>query len=194
MKCKVTMFEEREREGQLPYFVIRARGVQGDENAEAFDEDGVINFAAVQSRVFNFVKSLFPGTEKQCEQLRSGFEVDEDNNVTNERYIHLKLFQWATNKEFYILNRNTGEFYTQDEEQTIEKTADKTLTVNGKVIQKGQKYTTTEIVSVPKKFKQISIVLLCDKEEHSVEGVEEEIAKRNFETGLSNGTYVIVEE
>lgn len=193
MKCKVISFEEREREGQLPYFVIRARGVQGDENAEAFDEDGVINFNAVQSRVFNFTKSLFPGTEKQCQQLRDGFEVDEDGNVTNDRSIYLKLFQWNVGKEFYILNRGAGEYYTQQEEQTIEKVADKVITVNGKVVQKGQKYTVTETVEVPKKFNQISLVLLCDKEENCVEGNEEDIARRNYETGISNGTYVIVE-
>lgn len=193
MKCKVISFEEREREGQLPYFVIRARGVQGDENADAFDEDGVINFNAVQSRVFNFTKSLFPGTEKQCQQLRDGFEVDEDGNVTNDRSIYLKLFQWNVGKDFYILNRNTGEYYTQQEEQTVEKVADKAITVNGKVVQKGQKYTITEMVEVPKKFNQISIVLLCDKEENSVEGNEDDIAKRNYETGISNGTYVIAE-
>lgn len=193
MKCKVISFEEREREGQLPYFVIRARGVQGDENADVFDEDGVINFNAVQSRVFNFTKSLFPGTEKQCQQLRDGFEVDEDGNVTNDRSIYLKLMQWNVGKEFYILNRNTGEFYTEQQEQTVEKIADKAITVNGKVVQKGQKYTITEVVEVPKKFNQISIVLLCDKEENCVEGNEEDIAKRNYETGISNGTYVIAE-
>lgn len=194
MDCKVTNFQVRdEREGQLPFFVIKARGTQGDENASVVDEDGFINPMAMQSRVFNFTKTLFPGTRAQCDALVAMYETDEDGNVTNDVKIRLKLFQWDTGKKFYILNRATGEFYSTETEREVEKVAEKQMTVNGKVIAKGMKYITTEVVSEPKLFDKISLTLFCNKQEECVEGDEVEIAKRNWQTGVANGIYVIAD-
>ena len=65
------------------------------------------------------------------------------------------------------------------------------MRVNGKVIPKGQKYKTTELI--PRIYSNISLVLFCDAEENSVEGKPEELAERNFKRGLENGTYVLVD-
>lgn len=197
MKCKITHFEERENalKGTV-YFVIKATGTQGDTNANAFDDDGVINFNAVQSRTFNFTKCLFPATDEQCEQLRNGFEVDDDGNVLNDRYIYLTLFQWETGKNFYIYGTD-GARLSETQQQEVEKVASKDMTVNGKMVKKGQTYKVIEEVEVDRVFTRISLTLLCDKDGNSVENdgeAPESIAKRNFETGLANGVYELVEE
>ena len=121
------------------------------------------------------------------------YKTDEDGNVTNDVKIRLKLFQWDPGKKFYILNRATGEFYSTETEREVEKVADKQITVNGKIIAKGMKYTTTEVVSEPKLFDKISLTLFCNKQEECVEGDEVEIAKRNWQTGVANDIYVIAD-
>lgn len=191
MLCSIKQFEKREDENRaLPYYVIRAQGTIGDTTANsAFNEDGTINVMAMQSRVFNFVKTMFPGTKELCDSLEAGFEVDEDNNVQNDRKINLMLYQWDTGKRFYILNRSTGEYYGDYKE--VEIIADKQLTVNGKIVQKGQKYKKQEFE--PRVYTQISLVLFCDAEENCTEGKPDELAKRNFERGIENGTYTLID-
>lgn len=98
------------------------------------------------------------------------------------------LYQWDTGKKFHILNRD-GEYYSDKKE--VEKTSDGTARVNGKVVPRGQKYKTTELI--PRVYSNISLVLLCDAEENSVEGKPEELAERNFKRGLENGTYVLAD-
>lgn len=190
MLCVVKQFEKREDENrELPYYVIRATGTVGDVNAtSAFNDDGTINVMAMQSRVYNFTKTMFPATRELCDSLESGIPVDDDNNVIEERKINLMLYQWDTGKKFHILNRD-GEYYSDEKE--VEKTSDGTTRVNGKVIPKGQKYKTTELI--PRVYSNISLVLFCDADENSVEGKPEELAERNFKRGLENGTYVLVD-
>lgn len=192
MKCKINQFEKVERDGQLPYFIVRAKGTQGDETADVMNGN-VINFAAVQSRTFNFTKCLFPGTEAQCDALEKAFPVDEDGNVLEERYINLMLYQWETGKRFYIYSH--GELLTEEKQIEVEKVATKPEKVNGKLIQKGEKYTAIETQDVPRIFTRVSLTLLCDDDGNCQEnGGEspEAIAKRNFETGLANGVYELV--
>lgn len=192
MKCRINQFEKVERDGQLPYFIVRAKGVQGDETADVMNGN-VINFAAVQSRTFNFTKCLFPGTETQCDALEKAFPVDAENNVLEERYINLMLYQWETGKRFHIYSH--GELLTEERQVEVEKVATKPEKVNGKLIQKGEKYTVMEVQEVPRIFTRISLTLLCDDDGNCQEnGGEspEAIAKRNFETGLANGVYELV--
>lgn len=192
MRCKINQFEKVERDGQLPYFIVRAKGTQGDENADVM-VGNVINFAAVQSRTFNFTKCLFPGTQAQCDALEAAFPTDDENNVLEERYIDLMLYQWETGKRFYIYSH--GELLTETKQVEVEKTATKPEKVNGKLIQKGEKYIAFEQQEVPRIFTKISLTLLCDEDGKCVEnGGEspEEIAKRNFETGIANGVYELV--
>lgn len=193
MDCKVTGFEKREAaNGGMPYYVLRARGSEGDENASVVDEDGFINPLAVQSRVFNFTKSLFPSTEAQCGQLESLYQVDEEGKVIGNTKIRLMMYQYPTPKPFNIVNK-TGEFYATETEVETEKTADRQMTVNGKLIQKGAKYTTTEVVSTPKVFTQVTLILYCDKAGNSAEGNPEEIAVRNWKKGLESGAYILID-
>ena len=192
MKCRINQFEKVDRDGQLPYFIVRAKGTQGDETADVM-VGNTINFAAVQSRTFNFTKCLFPGTEAQCDSLEKAFPVDAENNVLEERYINLMLYQWETGKRFHIYSH--GELLTEEKSVEVEKIATKPEKVNGKLIQKGEKYTVVEVQEVPRIFTRISLTLLCDDEGNCKEnGGEspEAIAKRNFETGLANGVYELV--
>lgn len=192
MKCRINQFEKVERDGQLPYFIVRAKGTQGDETADVMNGN-VINFAAVQSRTFNFTKCLFPGTEAQCDALEKAFPVDAEGNVLEERYINLMLFQWETGKRFHIYSH--GELLTEERQVEVEKVATKPEKVNGKLVQKGERYTILETQEVPRVFTRISLTLLCDDNGNCQEnGGEspEAIAKRNFETGLANGVYELV--
>lgn len=188
MKCIVIDFQkvDRSENGQLPYYIVRAKGQQGDENAQAI-VNGVINFAAVQSRTFNFTKCLFPGTESQCEQLEQTIEL----GVT---VIHLELFQWEPGKKFYIYDKN-GELLMETVQRDVSKVADRPMTVNGRALKKGDTYTVIEDVEQPKIFTKISLTLFCDETGKITEGDgnAEAIARRNWETGLANGVYEIVE-
>lgn len=105
MLCVVKQFEKREDENrELPYYVIRATGTVGDVNAtSAFNDDGTINVMAMQSRVYNFTKTMFPATRELCDSLENGMPVDDDNNVIEERKINLMLYQWDTGKSFISL-------------------------------------------------------------------------------------------
>lgn len=194
MRCKINQFEKVEREsaGLLPYYIVRAKGTQGDEKADVM-VGNVINFAAVQSRTFNFTKCLFPGTQIQCEALEAAFPTDDEHNVLEERYIDLMLYQWDTGKKFYIYSH--GELLTETKSVEVEKIATKTEKINGKIVQKGDKYTDIEEQEVPRVFTKISLTLLCDENGKCVENggeAPDEIAKRNFETGLANGVYELI--
>lgn len=193
MDCNVTNFRKVTREGALPYYVIKATGTKGDANASVVDEDGFINPMAVQSRTYLFTKTLFPGSEEQCDQLEQAYETDDDGNVADGKKIRLMLYQWNTGKKFYILNRD-GELYSNIVQKEVEKVADRDKLVNGKPIKKGMKYTEMEEISEPKVFENISLTLYCDKEENCVEGNPEELAKNNWNAGLQAGTYIIVGE
>lgn len=105
MKCNVTSFVKVERENEMPYFIIKATGVEGDESANVVDEDGCINPFAMMSRRFNFTKTLFPSTDKQVEQLEKLYEVDKDGKVVKGAPIRLMSVSWATGTEFYIKKR-----------------------------------------------------------------------------------------
>lgn len=194
MKCKVYYFEKVGRDDAMPYYIIRAKGQEGDDNANVFDDDGCINVSAVQSRTFNFTKCLFPGTEAQCEQLEKGFTTDDEHNVTSTNYIRLQLFQWETGKKFYIYSH--GVLLTEKVQQEVEKIAQTPITVNGKAIRKGEKYTVIEEVEKPRVFTKISLTLLENADGTIAEngGDAVTLAKRNFEAGIANGIYELVEE
>lgn len=194
MKCKVNYFEKVERPDAMPYYIIRAKGQEGNDTANVFDDDGCINVSAVQSRTFNFTKCLFPGTEAQCEQLERGFTTDNENNVMSDNWIRLQLFQWETGKKFYIYSH--GVLLTETVQEEVEKVAQAPTTANGKAIRKGEKYTVLEEVEKPRVFTKISLTLLENADGTIAEngGDAEGLAKRNFEAGLANGIYELVED
>lgn len=182
MDCIIEHIEKIERENGLPYFIIKAKGTQGDANASVLDDNGFINPLACMSRVLNFTKTLFPATEQQVEGFDTLMQVGTK--------IRLMLYSWKAPKKFNIIKDiNTGEFY--EEEKQITKTAEKDLVINGKRVLKGAEYSTTELV--PKVFESVNLTLFCDAEENCVEGNCEELAKRAWERGLSNSIYLPIE-
>lgn len=189
MRCTINQFEKKERPNTLPYYIVRARGVQGDDKAQVL-VNGVINFNAVQSRTFNFTKCLFPGTEAQCKALEDGFPTDNEGNVLEPRYIDLMLYQWETGKRFHIYSG--GVLLTEIKDVEVSHVATENMKVGDRLVRKGETYTMPEPQEVPRVFTRISLTLLCDEDGNCVEnGGEspEAIAKRNFETGLANGVY-----
>ena len=71
MDCIIEHIEKVERESGLPYFIIKAKGTQGDANASVLDANGFINPLACMSRVLNFTKTLFPATAHRCRRLKN---------------------------------------------------------------------------------------------------------------------------
>lgn len=182
MKCLIENIEKVERETGVSYFIIKAKGTQGDANASVLDENGFINPFACMSRTLNFTKTLFPGTEEQAEAIEKSVQIGTP--------INLMLFSWKAPQKFNIVKDiTTGELYT--EEKQIEKTAEKDLIINGKRIKKGDTYFDTE--SIAKVFDSVNLTLFCDAEENCVEGNCEELAKRAWERGLSNSIYLPIE-
>lgn len=149
MKCNVTSFVKVERENEMPYFIIKATGVEGDESANVVDEDGCINPFAMMSRRFNFTKTLFPSTDKQVEQLEKLYEVDKDGKVVKGAPIRLMSVSWATGTEFYIRKEGsvTGVYETEEE-------------VTEKVVRNGKTIEVTKTKYIPKVFKSVNLTLL----------------------------------
>lgn len=182
MKCLIESIEKVERDNNVSYFIIKAKGTQGDATASVLDENGFINPFACMSRTLNFTKTLFPGTEEQADAIEKSVVVGTP--------INLMLFSWKTPQKFNIVKDvTTGEFYS--EEKQVERVADKDLIINGKRIKKGETYYTTE--SNTKVFDSVNLTLFCDTDENCVEGNCEELAKRAWERGLSNGIYLPIE-
>lgn len=201
MKCKVNYYEKVERDNSLPYYLIRATGTQGDAGAGVSLNDGtndmVLNFAAMQSRVFNFTKCLFPGTLEQCNALEKLFQVDADGNVMNDVYLYLMSYSWETGKKFYIKDAN-GDYLTEETETEREVVAKSDGIVNGKPVKRGQRYTELVTETIPRVFTRIILTLFEDPNtgkcaENNGEAPEA-IAKRNFEQGLRLGRYEIVSD
>ena len=181
MKCLIESIEKVERENNVPYFVIKAKGTQGDENASVLDENGFINPFACMSRVLNFTKTLFPATEQQAQGLEK---------IQVGTPINLMLYSWKAPQKFNIVKDiNTGEFY--EEETKVIKIAERDLVVNAKRIAKGSEYESTELT--PKVFDSVNLTLFCDANENCVEGNCEELAKRAWEKGLINRIYLPIE-
>lgn len=184
MKSVVKEFEKREREGALPYYVAKCVATQGDADANVFNADGSLNVMALQSRTFNLTKCFFPATEAQCKALETGIKPGETT-------VNLNLFQVETGKRFNIVRASDGEIICDTVE--VEKVVEEAQKVIGsKVYKKGDTY--KETVLQPKVYTQVSLVLFCNDKGESVEGNPEEIAKRNFNTGVQNGAYLIVEQ
>lgn len=185
MKCNVTKFEKVERENEMPYFIIRATGVEGDETADVMDEDGCINPFAMMSRRFNFTKTLFPSTDKQVEQLEKLYEVDDDGKVIGKAApIRLMSYQWAAPAPFYIVKDDavTGVYETEEE-------VTETVTKNGKKVE------VTKTKYVPKVFTTVNLTLFETKDGKCAEngGDADALCKRTYERGIASGSYILCE-
>ena len=181
MKCNVTSFVKVERENEMPYFIIKATGVEGDESANVVDEDGCINPFAMMSRRFNFTKTLFPSTDKQVEQLEKLYEVDKEGKVVKGAPIRLMSVSWATGTEFYIRKEGsvTGVYETEEE-------------VTEKVVRNGKTIEVTKTKYIPKVFKSVNLTLFENADGTCAEngGNADALCKRTFERGLESGAYI----
>ena len=183
MIATLTSIEWRERENGLPYGVMKAVATQGDTNASALDEDGFLNPLACMSRTFNLTKTIFPGSAEQVAAAQESY--------VEGIKMRLGLFQVPMGVRFNIINSD-GEYIT--EEREVQKIAEKDSFVAGKARKKGDVYSITE--DVPKVYESISLVLFVDKAGNSIENdgePVEAIALRNFESGKSKGTYIVVD-
>ena len=183
MIATLTTIEWRERENGLPYGVMKAVATQGDTNASALDEDGFLNPLGCMRRTGDLTKAIGPGSEEQV-------AAAEESYVEGIK-MRLGLFQVPMGVRFNIINSD-GEYIT--EEREVQKVAEKDGFVAGKARKKGDVYNVTE--DFPKVYENISLVLLVDKAGNSIENdgePVEAIALRNFESGKSKGTYIVVE-
>lgn len=184
MLCNVTNFRKVERENDMPYFVIKAVGMEGDDSLNAIDDDGEINVFACMSRKYNFTKTLFPSTNEQVEQLEKSFETDEDGNVTKGAKIRLMSYQWAAPAPFYIVKDDSVTGVYETEEEVAE-----TVIKNGKKVQEVKtKYT-------PKLFTTVNLTLFETKNGKCAEngGDADGLCKRTFERAIANGMYLLAE-
>lgn len=181
MKCNVTNFTKVERDNEMPYFIIKATGVEGDENAEVIDEDGCINPFAMMSRRFNFTKTLFPSTDKQVEQLEKLYETDNDGNVTKGAQIRLMSYQWAAPEPFYIAKEDTVTGVYETEEEVTEK-----------VVRNGKTVEVTKTKYIPKVFTTVNLTLFETADGKCAEngGDADALCKRTYERGIASKAYL----
>lgn len=195
MRCKITNVVRvpRKESGQIDYFILRAVGTQGDASASVDAGGGLLNFMAAQSRVFNFTKCCFPGSEEQADAFDKAFARDAEGNLTDAatvRYVNLMTYRYTpkqadgTPVKFNIM-RADGLMITE-----------KQTTKQAQVIN-GQAVLVDTTVDVPKVFTEIIMTYFCDESGNYAEtdaGTAEEQAIRNWNTGLQAGTYIPIME
>ena len=193
MKCEIKTVEKRERENNLPYYVIKATHVEGGNVSpqDLFSADGSLNVMGVFSRVQNFTKTIFPPTEAICNALDLGYSITEIGTPVEQigKTIGLKLIRIPSPCEYNIIDANTGEFLSEAIE--VEKVADKPTKVGNAIIKAGETYKVTEMQ--PKVYKEIQLVVLCDNEENCIEGDEKELAMYQWQRRFGD-TWLPVQE
>lgn len=185
MLCTVTNFYKKQQsENALPYFTIKAEGLEGDANANAINEDGTVNVMACQSRRYRFTKNLFPATEKQAEALEKAFNVDSEGNIVGEApKIHLINAIWASPFDFVIKKSDSISGYYEN----IEYGEEITKVVNGKVVKN------TPFTAEIKVFKSVNVTLFANADGTCAEGDPEVLCKAMFERMVASGNYIPAE-
>lgn len=191
MICTITDVRAVERENEVGYIVIKAKGQQGDENASVLDADGFINPLACMSRVFNFTKTLFPSTDEQFAAMQQ--------NVVEGAKIRLDLIRMNSVKPFNIvrdLNSDVVEdrYYCEETTEQRVNTSNKTMMVDGKAVKPNETYVAK--VFVPKVFHEITLTIFTKIEngiEVCAEGEPNALLQSAWERGVTNGVYEIVD-
>lgn len=193
MICTITEVNAVERENEVGYVVIKAKGQQGDENASVLDENGFINPLACMSRTYNFTKTLFPSTQAQFDAMLS--------NVVEGAKIRLELIRKESPKPFHIvkdLNADTVEdrYYCEEVFENAVNDTKKNLVIDGKVIKPNETYQTK--VSKPRIFNEITLTVFTKLDENGkevcAEGDEQTLLENAWQRGVTNGVYEIVSE
>ena len=191
MICTITEVNAQERENEVGYVVIKAKGQQGDENASVLDENGFINPLACMSRTYNFTKTLFPSTEAQFQAMLQ--------NVVEGAKIRLELIRKASLKPFYIvkdLNADTVEdrYYCEESFEDAVNNTNKNMVIDGKVIKPNETYKTK--VSKPRVFNEITLTVFTKLDENGkevcAEGDEETLLENAWQRGVTNGVYEVI--
>lgn len=185
MLCTVTNFYKKQQGGNaLPYFTIKAEGLEGDSDANVINDDGTVNVMACQSRRYKFTKNLFPATEKQAEALEKAFNTDDEGNIVGEApNIHLINAVWASPFDFVIKKSDSVSGYYE----TIEYGEETTKVVNGRVVK------TTPYTAEIKVFKTVNVTLFANADGTSAEGDPEVLCKGMFERMISLSNYIPAE-
>nr|DAX15191.1 MAG TPA: hypothetical protein [Bacteriophage sp.] len=193
MICTITEVNTYERENEVGYVVIKARGQQGDENANVLDENGFINPLACMSRVYNFTKTLFPSTQAQFKAM--------SENVVEGVNIRLELIRKASPKPFHIvkdLNADAVEdrYYCEEVFENAVNDTKKNLVIDGKVIKPNEVYPAK--VFKPRVFNEITLTVFTKLDENGkevcAEGDEQTLLENAWQRGVTNGVYEIVSE
>lgn len=105
MKCKVISLIKVKQGNHLPYFIVRAIGIENEEDAEYLDEDDYWNSL---SPLPKFEKKLFPPTESQVKALENMYTTDSRGNVIgNGPFIRLMSYKWKTPSPYFISRPNS---------------------------------------------------------------------------------------
>lgn len=193
MICTITEVNAHERENEVGYVVIKARGQQGDEKASVLDENGFINPLACMSRTYNFTKTLFPSTHEQFTAMVE--------NVVEGVNIRLELIRKASPKPFHIvkdLNADTVEdrYYCEEVFEDKTNTTNKNMVLDGKIIKPNETYQAK--VSKPRVFNEITLTVFTKLDENGkevcAEGDEQTLLDNAWQRGVTNGVYEIVSE
>lgn len=192
MICTITEVQPVERENEVGYVVIKAKGQQGDENASVLDENGFINPLACMSRVYNFTKTLFPSTEAQFNAMVE--------SVQEGSKIRLELIRMQSPKKFNIVRDLTADtvedrYYCEDKIEERTNTEKKNIMVDGKVIKPNETY--KAVVKVPKVFSEVTLTVFTKLDESGVEvcaeGDENTLLQNAWQRGVTNGVYEVIE-
>lgn len=192
MICNIISVEKRERENQLPYYVVKAEHIEGETiDPKDLFNGGMINVKAVFSRKQNFTKTLFPPTAEICEALDSGYNIEEPNTPVMQTgmQIGLKLIRMNAPSPYNIVDVATGDFIS--EEKVEQRVADKAMRVGTRMLKAGDTY--EETVSVPKVYKEIVHVVLCDENENCIEGNEEELLRYQWNRRLNETWFPVAD-
>lgn len=192
MICTITEVQPVERENEVGYVVIKAKGQQGDENASVLDENGFINPLACMSRVYNFTKTLFPSTEAQFNAMVE--------SVQEGSKIRLELIRMQSPKKFNIVRDLTADtmedrYYCEDKIEERTNTEKKNIMVDGKVVKPNETY--KAVVKVPKVFTEITLTVFTKLDENGsevcAEGDEQTLLQNAWQRGVTNGVYEVIE-
>lgn len=184
MICTIKSIEKRERENALPYYVIKATHIEGGGvDAKDLFKNGMLNSMAVFSRVQNFIKTIFPPSQDIIDAMDTAYNIVEVNEPQTElsddvNKIGLKLVRKPSPVPYNIIDAGTGEFISDTITEMVTRVNDtgKPIKVGNRIIKPNESYEIEETKDVPRVYKEIQLVVLCDENEVCIEGNEDELA------------------
>lgn len=180
MKCKVISLIKVKQGNHLPYFIVRAIGIENDDDVEFLDEDDYWN---PLSPLPKFEKKLFPSSESQVKALESMYTIGSRGNVIgNGPFIRLMSYEWKTPSPYFISTPNS----TTGVCETVRKTEE------SKVKQGKMKYY-MKTQYIPKVFTSMTLTFLETADGRCAEngGDAEGLCKKVFEKSVASGYFLL---